>query len=148
MQDIANQLEQAVDDASAELRPLDDALVRAVPAPGKWSIAEILGHLVDSAANNHQRFVRAQGAESYEGPKYAQDDWVAVQGYGEAPWPELVELWRLYNRHLARVIRRVPEAALDVPCRVGDDEPVTLRFLIEDYLDHLRHHLRQIDRQR
>lgn len=147
MDSIASQLEKVVDGAAAAYRDLDEKRVREKPAPGKWSVVEILGHLIDSAANNHQRFVRAQDVDAFVGPKYDQNQWVEVQGYAAAPWSELVDLWRLYNRHLAHVMRRIPSAAADVPCTIGDNEPVALRFLVEDYLQHLRHHLAQIDRQ-
>ncbi|MFL6447592.1 MAG: DinB family protein [Bryobacteraceae bacterium] len=111
---------------------------------GGWSRKEILGHLIDSALNNHQRFVRATLDGSYEGPGYAQVDWVNVHGYASMPWESILEHWAFQNRLLAEVVRRIPEARLEVSCRVGTDSPVTLRFLVEDYLAHMDHHLRQI----
>jgi hypothetical protein len=141
---IADQLELAVESAAHRLRGLDDVIIARRPAPGKWSTREILGHLLDSAANNHQRFVRAQQPEPLMLPPYAQDHWVGVQDYQGAPWSELVELWRLYNRHLARVMRRIPGERLGTVLRIGSNEPVTLGYLVEDYLVHLRHHLAQV----
>jgi hypothetical protein len=45
---------------------------------------------------------------------------------------------------LMTVVDRIPEDRLGALCRVGNDEPVTLRFLIEDYIGHQQHHLAQI----
>jgi hypothetical protein len=147
MKNIAEELSNLVDTTAQKLRTLDVERVRIRPAPNKWSVQEIIGHLLDSAVNNHHRFIRAQEDGSLVFPKYEQDYWVEVQRYRETSWPELVELWRLYNRHLAHVIERVPEEKLNVECRIGPSEPVTLGFLIEDYVVHMRHHLRQIEAQ-
>jgi hypothetical protein len=111
---------------------------------GGWSKKEILGHLVDSALNNHQRFVRAALDGFYEGPFYRQEGWVAMHGYKLMTWPMLVEHWRCQNELLCEVVERIPEDRLNAPCRVGTDAPVTLRFLVDDYLDHLGHHVLQI----
>ena len=105
----------------------------------------MIGHLIDSAANNHQRFVRAQEGDSYTGPGYSQDEWVAVQGYQDAPWDDLIVLWAAYNRHLARVIERIPDARRSTACTIGPDAPKTLGFVASDYVRHLRHHLAQAD---
>lgn len=113
-------------------------------APGRWSKKQILGHLIDSAANNHQRFVRAQLASSYEGPTYQQESWVATQGYATESWSDLVDLWRLYNRHLLHIIRTVKQTALPVPCAIGGSAPVPLSEVMSSYVDHLEHHLAQI----
>jgi hypothetical protein len=143
--DVADELLQIVETSATKLKRLDARVVGVKSDPAKWSIQEILGHLVDSAANNHQRFVRAQAGGNLVFPDYAQDTWVRVQGYDGSPWPELVELWRLYNRHLAQVITRIPEAKKAVECRIGEDEPVSLQYLAEDYVVHLKHHLAQIE---
>src|SRR5215831_7358833 len=81
------------------------------PSPKKWSKKEILGHLIDSAANNHQRFVRGQFAPHTELPTYQQEQWVATQSYTTESWPDLVNLWLLYNRHLLHLLRHMPENA-------------------------------------
>lgn len=111
---------------------------------GKWSSKEILGHLIDSAANNHQRFVRAQQTTLLRMPGYEQELWVDAQRYGDCRWGDLVELWLAYNRHLAHVIAAIPEERGATPCQIGDDVPVTLRHVALDYVGHIHHHMRQI----
>jgi len=111
---------------------------------GGWTRLEVLGHMLDSAANNHQRFVRASLDGSYTGPGYQQDGWVAAHGYKEMAWPQLLAWWMTYHEILKAVVKHIPEEKLDVQCVVGGGEPVTLRFLIEDYIAHQQHHLKQI----
>jgi hypothetical protein len=144
---IADELEATIQDASRNLRRLDEAMVTQRPAPDRWTIKEVVGHLIDSATNNHQRFVRAQLANELVFPKYEQNDWVRVQQYENADWYDLVDLWYHYNRHLVHVIRSVPAQSMAVRCTIGDNEPVTLEFLMQDYVAHLKHHLSKI-RQR
>src|SRR6266404_865845 len=114
------------------------------PLSGGWSRKQVLGHLIDSASNNQQRFVRAALQTSLDVPGYDQDGCVRVQAVGEADWTLLVSLWAGYNRYLAHGIAHQPASKLETLCRIGSDEPVTLRFLAEDYLRHLLHHLGQI----
>jgi hypothetical protein len=127
-----------------ELGVLRTALADTPWREGGWTRKQILGHLLDSAANNRQRFVRAAIEGSYAGPKYAQDAWVATHGYASQPWDTLVRWWQTEHEILAAVVDRIPEDQLGAPCKVGDDEPVTLRFLIEDYLAHQRWHFKQL----
>jgi hypothetical protein len=128
----------------ARLAAISEADATRQPAEGRWSKKEILGHLVDSAGNNHQRFVRAQFAPHIDLPGYEQERWVAAQQYAAEPWADLVNLWLSLNRHLLHVVRAVPAAALANTISIGGREPVTLGFVIDDYLGHLQHHLEQI----
>jgi hypothetical protein len=116
----------------------------ATPRIGKWSSKEILGHLIDSASNNHQRFVRAQIDGKVQMPGYTQDEWVSVQHYQERKWTELVLLWSAYNRHLLHVMETAAAGTLNAPCHIGGDASGPLEFLMVDYVCHLEHHLRQI----
>ena len=111
---------------------------------GGWTRKQIVGHLLDSAANSQQRFVRAATDGFYAGPKYAQDAWVAAHGYAEQDWETLLRWWQTEHEILAAVVDRIPEERLGAECVVGDDAPVTLKFLIEDYLEHQRWHFRQL----
>jgi hypothetical protein len=111
---------------------------------GGWSRKQVLGHLIDSASNNHQRFVRACIEGSLEFPGYDQDGCVKAEAVHLASWTMLIQLWTAYNRYLAHVIAHIPAGALESRCRIGAYDPVTLGFLIEDYVRHLKHHLEQI----
>ena len=108
-----------------------------------WCAREILGHLIDSACNNHRRFVIGRDAAPVVFQGYDQDDWVARQRYVDVPFRNLVELWSAYNRHLAHLIAVTPPEAF-ANSGAGPDGDVTLGFLMEDYVTHLRHHLDQL----
>ena len=84
MSDYVEELRQTVERAAAELLAVSDEAAAVRPGRGRWSAKEIVGHLVDSAANNHQRFVRAQWQDDLVFPGYAQDAWVEAQRYQEA----------------------------------------------------------------
>lgn len=142
---IAKDLDDAVSVAMSRLRLLSAAAVSHRPAPDRWTIKQVIGHLIDSASNNHQRFVRAQFVDGeLRFPKYEQNEWIRSQAYDEVEWDDLLALWQSYNRHLAHLIRRVKPESLDTRCVIGPYDPVTLRFLIEDYVVHLKHHLDKI----
>jgi hypothetical protein len=141
---IANELNATVQAALPQLRALHESAVTHRPAPDRWTIKEVIGHLIDSAANNHQRFVRAQLAEELVFPKYQQNEWVNCQHYNAVDWLELIKFWSLFNQHVTHVIRNADVGKLDVKCSIGDYAPVTLRFLMEDYVVHLKHHLDRI----
>ena len=112
--------------------------------PQRWCRKEILGHLIDSAGNNHQRFIRAQLAPRLEFPNYEQEFWVARQAYAAEPWPDLVNLWLLLNRHLLHVVKAMPVEVYAHEVVIGGHPPMTLSALIASYLDHMDNHLSQI----
>jgi hypothetical protein len=144
MEKLSEQLAQAVQSAEAKLRKVSEVESGKPVLKGGWSRKQVIGHLIDSASNNHQRFVRAALQGTLEFPRYDQDGFVRVQAVESVLWPILVALWTSYNLYLAHVIAHLPADKLEAPCRIGDGDPVTLRFLAEDYLTHLLHHLRQI----
>ena len=143
MKATADELESVLT-VTEVLHRIDEAAASARPAPGKWSPKEILGHLIDSAANNHQRFVRLQLAKRIDLPGYPQDEWVSLQRYQDHKWSDIVDLWRLYNLHLAIVIRNLDPSALSNVWKTPSGEEVNLQFIASDYLTHMRHHLDQI----
>src|SRR5262245_28136562 len=116
---LADELIAVVDAAAADLNALDETTAAAKRAPEVWSVKEIVGHLVDSAANNHQRFIRAQIEGGLSFPGYQQDDWVRLEDHQGRDWRALVGFWQAYNHQLAHVIRRIPAAALDASCTIG-----------------------------
>jgi len=143
-QHLARALREAVDSEAAHLRAIPEHEAAVKASSKTWSKKEELGHLIDSAANNHIRFVRATIEPDFRGPGYQQDAWVGLHGYQEMPWAEIIDFWQRYNRFLADLVKRVPESGLAARCVVGDSSPVTLRFLIEDYTLHMQHHLDHI----
>ena len=113
--------------------------------PSKWSKKEILGHITDSALTNLRRFVMTQYKEK-EKIIYHQDEWVQLQDYQSAEIGEMIDLWKLLNLQIARVVSRIPKDKLKNLCDTGKNDTAyhTLGFLVEDYLVHLKHHLAQI----
>lgn len=152
---LSRKLLGAVDTALPRLRSIDEARSAQHGESGRWSPREELGHLIDSAANNHRRVVlgRTTGMLHFDG--YDQNAWVDAHGYGDVPWSDLVELWVRLNRHMARAIARVPANTFTRPHAdhslgaIGvrsyePGTPATLADLVDDYIEHLEHHLEAI----
>ena len=144
---IAADLHAALAEGLALFAGIDEALSRERPSAGGWCAREVVGHLIDSACNNHRRFILGQtpGLARFDG--YDGDAWVARQQYVDESWEAIVGLWAAYNRHLRHVIAHTPAAHLTMSATSPDgDETVSVGFLMQDYVAHIRHHFEQVRR--
>ena len=142
--DISADLHVAIRSGLDLFGHVDDARTTQPLREGGWCAREILGHLIDSACNNHRRFVIGRDAPPVVFQGYNQDDWVERQRYATVPFRDLVELWGAYNRHLAHLIAVTPAETFANSGKGPEGDVVTLGFLMEDYVTHLRHHLDQL----
>src|SRR4030095_6197216 len=139
--DVASELRIIATGFSRELLGAGADAAARRPDARSWSPKEVLGHLIDSAANNHQRFVRAQQADALTFPGYEQNQWVSSQAYQDADWTHVVALWPHLSRPLGEVIARIPPSKSSVPCPMGGDAPVPLEAIVVGYRNHLHHHM-------
>jgi hypothetical protein len=109
----------------------------------KWSKKEILGHLIDSATNNHQRFVRCQ-FENVPKIVYDQNNWNKFNFYQQIEKNQIIQFWTIYNKQLVHLIKNIPNENLLKECKTSDDKNHTIEYLISDYVEHLEYHLQQI----
>lgn len=148
------QFSSTLEAAAERLLEIPEAETEVVSGDG-WCAKQILGHLIDSAANNHGRFVRAQLQDDLLFDGYDQTGWVNVQKYEQEAWVSLVDLWTNYNLHLLHIIESIPDEQLKKPRAkhsldkiawqtVPANQPVTLDYFIRDYFGHLQEHLKQI----
>ncbi len=144
MQATAEELRAIVAGVGQRLRALDDPKISIRPRKDKWARKEVLGHLIDSACNNQQKFVRMMQQPHLDFPGYRQDDWVDLQNWAAANWNDLILLWESYNRHIAYLIENVDEKFLDNTVTIEGAGPFTLEFIMPDYVEHLKHHVKQI----
>jgi len=144
---IIDRLQEHINRTPSEFLKYLEVELRRKPAPDKWSKKEILGHLIDSAANNHHRFIKIQFMpQPFFVEGYAQNDWVRIQNYNEKDSQQLVNLWKVYNEHILFIMQNTPEENLNI--KINGKNPFenadTLFFLMKDYVDHMDHHLKQI----
>lgn len=140
--DAVNRLEYVCTVVPTLLYTVNEIVFAEKSAPHKWSKKEILGHLIDSAANNHQRFVRSQ-FEHKPVIMYNQDEWNRYNFYQQMDSQQLIQFWLVYNRQLLALFKHLPKESLQRICIVGENE-LTLQYLITDYVNHMEHHLHQI----
>ena len=142
-------------DATPRLLAISEQQSEIPRAADKWSAKQIIGHLIDSASNNHQRFVRAQFSDDLVFDGYQQNEWVRVEHFQEKPWQDLVQFWQLYNRHILHIMKHAPENTRTklrqrhnlhqlASEQIKEDDPVTLEWFMRDYVDHMKKHLSQI----
>lgn len=144
MKDIAQHLRETINFVLPLLQKITNAEAAVKPRPEKWSPKEILGHLIDSACNNQQKFVRTMQQPHLDFVGYRQDDWVALQKYNDANWLDIIEIWVAYNRQIAHIIENVDPSVWGHTISIEGSEPFTLQFIMTDYAEHLKHHVRQV----
>jgi hypothetical protein len=144
--DLAQLLQRTIAAELPKLQAITESEA-GVKNESAWSRKEELGHLIDSASNNHLRFVRGALEPEFRGPSYDQNGSVAIHGYQQSGWSDLVEFWSRYNTLLTQLIARIPEGKLQTPCTIGNGSTATLAFVIEDYVLHMQHHLDHILRR-
>ena len=145
MNQAASTLKELITTHLEIFKTYSEAEWAAKPDPARWSKKELIGHLIDSAQNNLRRFVVTQYIVN-QNIVYDQNQWVALQHYQNTATADLLELWRLLNFQIARVIENIPSERLAQTCDTGKNGPElhSLDWLIEDYVAHARHHLRQL----
>src|SRR3982750_1877220 len=138
---IASKLDNIIDEYLPQLQAQNEEECAYKSSPDKWSKKEILGHLIDSAQSNIRRFIVAQ-YEEQPFIKYNQDAWVAITGYQEHEFKSIVDLWRLMNLHIVRILSNLtPDMAQRT---VKTNEVRTVEWLAIDYIKHLKHHVHQV----
>ncbi|MEW6211720.1 MAG: nitroreductase family protein [Acidobacteriota bacterium] len=142
--DTPMRLAAIVYDASTRLGAISPDQAAEKSAPDSWSPKEELGHLIDSATVNHQRIVRTILEDNPALPSYDGDRWVALHEYQSGHWMEMIKLWLGVNEHIFAVIDTITNDLWARTCTVGDSETMTLKALVESYIDHMLDHLRHI----
>src|SRR5258708_5418573 len=155
MNEWLDDFKETIERAAPRLLQISEEQSAQPRAEDHWSSKQIIGHLIDSATNNHVRFVVGQLKDDLIFPGYDQDGWVRTNHYQEASWQQLVDLWEAYNLHLLHLMAHASKEKLNTPCTlhtlqeiafntVPASEAVTLEYLMKDYVVHLKHHLSQI----
>lgn len=147
LEKIVDRLQEHVNTVPSKFLKYSEEDLRRKPAPNKWSKKELLGHLIDSATNNHHRFIKAQfQGDPFILEPYEQDEWNRIQRYNEVDTKFLVEFWKMYNLYIIQLIINFPEEKLQIKCKSTDDREAAenILLLIIDYVDHMDHHLKQI----
>lgn len=134
-------LRKILDIVPARLKVIPPEQQSTQPGPGKWSAKQELGHLIDSAANNHQKIVRAHLDENSPMPGYDGDRWVELHRYQERDWNELIQLWRGCNLQLATAVESILKIVGARPSSVNTSAPTISPFSLDGYLEHMLHHL-------
>ena len=149
MENITTRLQQLIEEVPKMIDQFSPAEMAEKPAPEKWSNKEIMGHLCDSALHNWQRFIYVKNAdEPFKITSYPQDDLVRINNYQNLPTGNILALWKNMNRQIIAVIKNMPVEKMDVSIQLPNNEIKDLRFLINDYIVHLEHHLNQVFNQK
>lgn len=144
-----------IDQATASIKQMAIEEMQSRPGNNKWSKKEILGHLIDSAYNNHLRFLRAGAQEDLIFDGYNQNEWVIKNNYQQRAVNNILDTWTTVNQHLGYLLEQLPEPLLSRETTkhnfhqicmrpVKEDSVTKLAYLVEDYIFHLEHHLAQI----
>jgi len=143
-EDFITDFRETILQVYSEMQRISDNIASNKKDATQWSIKEVIGHLIDSASNNHQRFIRLQIDEEIRLPFYQQVDFVRISNYQSEDWVILLDFWKFYNLHLVHIVGNIDEQKLENVWITPKGEKLDLKFVVEDYLIHLKHHLSQI----
>jgi len=145
MKELLNEFEGLVNDGQDYFKRATEFEISKKDDPKKWSKKEILGHLIDSGINNLQRFTEIQFENKpYKIRRYDQDELVKANDYQNSETEEVLKFWVSINHRIIHLIKQQTEETLSFPIEFYDGKLSDLKFLMVDYVAHLKHHLNQI----
>jgi uncharacterized damage-inducible protein DinB len=132
---------------AAAVSGLPEKVLRYKPAPDKWSIHEVLGHLADIEIVYGYRLRQMLADKKPVIAPIDQDDWARNLSHTETPPAELVALYGL-NRHAnLRLLQRLKPGDLEKSAYHPETKTgLTVSQLIERIANHGASHLEQIER--
>jgi hypothetical protein len=136
-------LRELINELYDKYKDLDEEYTSIQLSEEKWSVKEIFGHLIDSAANNYQRFIRLQEKSDLKFPGYSPD-WVKVVPYNSFPYESLMKLWKEYNLLLCHIIQNMDDSVLKNSWATEDTD-LQLDFLVKDYISHMKIHKEHLE---
>jgi len=147
MKDVYLELNSTVDDFFNKYKGLDNKITSTRLGVDKWTLKEIVGHLIDSASNNHQRFVRLQIVDELIFPGYGKDNskWLEIEKYNELNFYDIISLWKQYNILIGNIIKETDEGKLENYWIKSDGDKITLKDLMIDYVRHMREHVKHFE---
>jgi len=147
MKDVCLELNSIVDDFFNKYKGLDNKITSTRLGVDKWTLKEIVGHLIDSASNNHQRFVRLQIVDELIFPGYGKDNskWLEIEKYNELNFSDIILLWKQYNILIANIVKGADEGKLENYWIKSDGDKITLKDLMIDYVRHIKEHVKHFE---
>lgn len=141
-----DEIEKIVDEWEEKLLALPEDIITERRNHQNRTIKQLLGHLIDSASNNHQRMVRLQYNKILIFPDYTQDNdrWIAIQDYQHADWKNLVQLWKSFNLQMVHLIKSIDKSTLDNYWTDFEGNKVSLKDMVKGYPWHLNLHINDI----
>jgi len=147
MKDVYLELNSIINDFYNKYKGLDNEIASKRPGTDRWTLKEIVGHLIDSASNNHQRFVRLQIVDELIFPGYGKDNskWLEIEKYNELNFYDIISLWKQYNILIGNIIKETDEGKLENYWIKSDGDKITLKDLMIDYVRHMREHVKHFE---
>jgi len=150
MKHVYLELNSIIDAFYSKYKDLDNEITSKRSGADSWTLKEIIGHLIDSASNNHQRFVRLQIVDELIFPGYGKDNskWLEIEKYNELNFSDIILLWKQYNVLIGNIIKEIDESKLGNYWRKPDGDKITLKDLMIDYVRHIKDHIKQFEETR
>ena len=138
--DVAEMLAQQIDESLASYRAISEEQAHFRYAPGKWTIKQVLGHVMDAERVFAYRALAIARGDTTPLPSFDQDGLHRRRHFDERPWTGLIDELKTVRAASIALFRHLSDAVQD---RRGtaSDNPVTPRALGFMIAGHERHHL-------
>ena len=138
--DVVETLRRQLDDTLALLGGLSEEQADSRYEPGKWSIKELSGHMIDAERIFAYRALRIARGDQTPLPGFEQDDYVATGNFGARTLADLAEEFDLVRRSTLKLFSRLDDAAWLRRGTASDNE-VSVRALAYIIAGHAAHHV-------
>ena len=147
MKDVYLELGSIINDFYNKYKDMDNKITSKKPGVDRWTLKEIVGHLIDSASNNHQRFVRLQIVDELIFPGYGKDNskWLEIAKYNEMNFSDIMLLWKQYNILIGNIIKGADESKFKNRWKNSEGDKQTLKDLMTDYVRHIKDHVKHFE---